>query len=269
MGNFLVENSLAKEKTDGYHGIYDRRTAGSSAVCSLRMKDGLPMRFPKTLPLLIICMLLPVCLMASSDYIPTSNDVNTSLQAIIDATMSAVASYLASPSFQLPGCDIEAGSGKALPSMVTFRDSDLSQYLPVLRPETPESGSWLQRFLSKVNAAVSSPMASTAASLLENNGWRIRDAVLNGSLELWFPDGASVASLMALLVTPRPGETIATAAVDVVLVGERFGGPVHIEGDFLLEVPQRGTLTVTPEDLTANGLVCQGGRIRIGMGESF
>jgi len=93
--------------------------------------------------------------------------------------------------------------------------------------------------------------------------------VLNGTLDLWFPDGASVASLMALLVSPRPGETTATVAVDMHLAGGRFGGPVHIEGDFLLEVPQRGTLTVTPTDLKANGLVCQGGRIRIGMGESF
>lgn len=227
------------------------------------------MRCMKTLLLLIACLLMPVCVMASSDYIPTSNDVNTSLQAIIDATMSAVASYLASPPLQLPGCDIDAVSGKALPSTITFKNSDVSQYLSVLRPEAPATSSWLQRLLSKASAALSSPLASTAASLLENDGWKSRDVVLNGTLDLWFPDGASIASLMALLVSPRPGETTATVAVDMHLAGSRFGGPVHIEGDFLLEVPQRGTLTVTPSNLTANGLVCQGGRIRIGMGESF
>lgn len=233
------------------------------------MNGGMPMRCRKYILLVIVCLLIPTGLMASYDYIPTSNDVSTSLQAIIDATMSSVASYLASPPLQLPGCDIGDSSGKALPESIIFKDSDLALYLPVLRPEAPATSSWLQRLLSKASSAISSPLASTAVSLLDNNGWKNGDAVLSGDLSLWFPDGTTVASLMALLVSPKPGETTASVTVDMSLVGNRFGGPVQIEGEFLLEVPQRGTLMITPRNLSANGLDCEGGRIRIGMGQTL
>lgn len=225
------------------------------------------MRTVKYALLIIACLILPVNMMASNDYIPTSSDVNTSLQAIIDATMSAVASYLATPQLQLPGCDIRASVGKNLPDSLSFRDSDLAMYLPVLRPEPAETGSWLQRLLSKASAAVSNPLATTAASLLENNGWRRGDMILAGDMGLWFPDGTTVASLMALLVSPKPDETTARVSVDITLRGNRLGGPVRIQGDFILEVPQRGVLVITPRNLLANGLACEGGRIRIGMSQ--
>lgn len=222
----------------------------------------------RTLRLMItlnaVCLLLPVQMMASDVYIPTTEDVSTSLQAVIDATMSAVAIFLAPSSPPLPGCEIERSDDGSLPSALRFTASDLARYLPVMRPDGEHrAGNWLQKLLSKATAAATSPLSFTAASLLASNAWEDGDAILDGSITLWFPQGTTVSSLMTLLFSPRPEELVSIATVDLLLSGLRFGGPVHLTGIFSMEVPQAGVLFITPSDLKANGYACQSGRIRI------
>ncbi len=121
---------------------------------------------------------------------------------------------------------------------------------------------WLGKLLAKVN--VGGLLSETAASLLEANGWKRGDIILDGNMDLSFPEGTSVASLMGLMINARPGVAVATVVVDMALAGAKLSAPMHLEGEFTLEVPQTATLVITPVRLLANGYAVEGGKIRIG-----
>ncbi len=179
---------------------------------------------------------------------PTANDVTVAIAAITDSAVCTVAAFLNTPALELPGSTLHFRSDESLPNLLTFQNSDIGTYLAVFMKTRQPKASF---FASLLNSA-RGPLNDIAIQYLTVHGWEVGHAVLKGAMVTQWGEGASLAGLMAGVVTSGKIPEI-TVVADVTVQGRRVSTPVRVEGTFMLHSDDEGYFAVKPLALKING----------------
>ncbi len=179
---------------------------------------------------------------------PTPNDVTVAVAAITDTTICAVAAFLNTPSFQLPGTNFYFRNNETLPSVLSFDNADIGTFLPLFMARKSNSSNFLTSLLD----AAKGPLNDIAIQYLTVHAWEEGHALLKGAAVTGWGDGMTLASLMGTVVTTGKIPPI-TITVDVNVKGRRVSTPVRVEGEFMLHSDDEGYFEVQPVALKING----------------
>ena len=180
--------------------------------------------------------------------VPTANDVTVAVAAITDATFSAVAAFLNTPTLQLPGIEMYQNPGQSLPYLLSFTDSDVASYAPVFAQTRPAR----QNFFSSLLSAARGPLNDPVLRLLTVHAWEQGHARLTGTATTDWGEGTTLATLMAKAISGLAIEPI-TVKADVDVRGWRISTNVHVKGTFIIETTADGYLDIRPLMLHING----------------
>lgn len=179
---------------------------------------------------------------------PTANDVTVAVAAITDASISAVAAFLNTPSLALPGISIQQNPSESLPSRLLFKESDIASYIPAFQQTQPAK----RTFFSSLLSAARGPLNELALQFLTVHAWERGHATLNGAASTLWGEGVTLTTLMAKAVSGAALDPI-IVKTDVVVAGSRVSTPVHVIGDFVIESSKEGFVEIRALSMKING----------------
>lgn len=203
--------------------------------------DG-PMKFGMTM----LALLLLVLPLGAAE--PTANDVTVAVAAITDASISAVAAFLNTPSLVLPGIEMHQEIGQSLPYALSFTHSDIASYIPLFQQTQPAK----RTFFSSLLSSARGPLNELALQFLTVHAWQPGHASLTGSASTAWGTGVTLTSLMTKAVSGSPLDPIVVKA-DVEVTGTRVSMPVHVRGTFVIESNRDGFVEIKALSMNING----------------
>lgn len=203
--------------------------------------DGLMKHIAALLVLVLICASVGAA-------VPTANDVTVAVAAITDASISAVAAFLNTPTLPLPGIEIHQNPTDSLPTKLSFISSDIASYGPAFLQTQPVK----RTFFSSLLSAARGPLNELALQFLTVHAWEKGHAILNGNATTLWGEGVTLTTLMAKAVTGGALDPIHVNA-DVLVTGTRVSTPVHVVGEFMIESSRDGFVEIKALSMKING----------------
>lgn len=198
----------------------------------------------KPVAVLLVLVLATAALGAA---IPTANDVTVAVAAITDASISAVAAFLNTPTLALPGVTFQQNPTETLPSTLHFVDSDIASYIPAFQQTRPAS----RNFFTSLLSAARGPLNDLALQFLTVHAWEKGHASLNGTASAIWGEGVTLTTLMTKAVSGTVLDPI-TVSADVHVTGSRVSTPVHVLGEFVIESTREGFVEIKPLSMRIN-----------------
>lgn len=150
----------------------------------------------------------------------SSHDALVGRVAVVDCALAVSAGFLANPQYFMPDCTL---SDEALPRTLMVSRSDLSGYLPMV-PAKRSNQTWFQQLETQAKG----PLDDMIREILIVHAWKKGDLLVSGTYQASWPQGASVASLVAKALRGRFDEL--AVSVDLHLEGKRITRDLFVTG---------------------------------------
>ncbi len=197
---------------------------------------------------LLLCLLIAFSIAAA----PSVADVRVAVNAITDASISAIAAFLNTPTLTLSGLTIHQKPGESLPTEITFDDADVGGFRSTFRSLQPQRANFFSSLLSSARG----PLNELALQFLDLHEWERGQARLTGKASTEWGAGLTLTSLMTKAVTGAPLDPI-TVDADVLVTGTSLSTAVHIDGVFMIESTQEGVIRIRLLSLKINGMAVE------------
>lgn len=181
---------------------------------------------------------------------PSFEDVYVAFDSLYAGVFSTVASYVAVPRLSLPGVTIESESENRLVVTVSYNRSDLSTYLEIF---DMESTAWFSRLIAGARSSLS-PLNAVTTQILRDRNFQSGQAILDGTIRVEFSGLSAIRSLIDILVLRTWQNIDFNVYISVMVSGSDISEPLVFEGVLRGKGEGEGSVTLTSENLSCNGI---------------